>query len=524
MASSLTTEGPATESGCITYSSGMSILYLFPDTNLFIQCGSLKELSWSQWSEFEEVRLVVCRPVQREIDYRKYQGGRVGKRARKTHSLFSGILVGNEGFELVRQEEPRVKLTVEPEWIPAPGLKDRLDYSKADDEIVGCLYAFRQTCPEADARVLTNDGGVMATSRMVDVPFTPIPDGWLLPPESTSQEKKIKLLEEEVARLQEAEPKFRVKCLDDAGNEPRSLKFEYVRHEPIADDAVRRLMEKLRTHFPPETDFGPREPAIREVKPYQREVYTPASEEEIAAYTDEKYPAWLHKCETILRNYHDSLQRAAKPPEFCFSVVNEGTRPGNASLITFRAKGNFKICPPQEEEQGDDTGEGSATSKCLQLPSPPAPPRGKWRRRAPVLNALDWHRRMVDPLGFHPPLTPVQDFTPRPPDPNKFYFKDRPETPVTSFAISCAQWRHGGDDEEFFGEIFFEVDDDSEVVNGVLECRIEAENLSNPVRVTVPVQITIRRISAKDRAKRLVSELIASANFVRERRADSRSE
>ena len=38
-------------------------LYLFPDTNLFIQCKPLAELDWSEWSEFTEISLIVCRPV-----------------------------------------------------------------------------------------------------------------------------------------------------------------------------------------------------------------------------------------------------------------------------------------------------------------------------------------------------------------------------------------------------------------------------------------------------------------------------
>ena len=44
------------------------ILSFFPDTNLFIQCRSLEELDWSEWADFEEVHLIVCRTVQREID------------------------------------------------------------------------------------------------------------------------------------------------------------------------------------------------------------------------------------------------------------------------------------------------------------------------------------------------------------------------------------------------------------------------------------------------------------------------
>jgi integrase len=60
----------------------MAILYLFPDTNLFIQCRPLEQLDWSYFGSFEELHLIVSRPVHKEIDYRKNKGNdRVGTRA-----------------------------------------------------------------------------------------------------------------------------------------------------------------------------------------------------------------------------------------------------------------------------------------------------------------------------------------------------------------------------------------------------------------------------------------------------------
>ena len=33
-------------------------LYLFPDTNVFIQCKPLEQLDWSEWQEFSEIHLL----------------------------------------------------------------------------------------------------------------------------------------------------------------------------------------------------------------------------------------------------------------------------------------------------------------------------------------------------------------------------------------------------------------------------------------------------------------------------------
>ena len=61
-------------------------LYLFPDTNLFIQCRPLEQLDWAEWAEYAEVHLIVCRPVQREIDNQKNRGNnRVAQPASSQH-------------------------------------------------------------------------------------------------------------------------------------------------------------------------------------------------------------------------------------------------------------------------------------------------------------------------------------------------------------------------------------------------------------------------------------------------------
>jgi predicted ribonuclease YlaK len=84
-----------------------SILYLFADTDLFIQCRALGELDWSAWNSFDEVHVIVSRPVQREIDYRKNKGSdRVGDRARSTNKLFKELVQGDKDHMLLRETGP----------------------------------------------------------------------------------------------------------------------------------------------------------------------------------------------------------------------------------------------------------------------------------------------------------------------------------------------------------------------------------------------------------------------------------
>ena len=112
------------------------ILYYFVDSNLFLQCRPLEELDWAPWATFEEVRLIVSKPVLREIDNRKNKGhDRAGRRARATTTIFRQIQ--SDKRRLVRSNDPRVVLCVEPQHQYSKDLKDQLNYDERDDQLVG---------------------------------------------------------------------------------------------------------------------------------------------------------------------------------------------------------------------------------------------------------------------------------------------------------------------------------------------------------------------------------------------------
>ena len=78
--------------------------------------------------------------------------------------------------------------------------------------------------------------------------------------------------------------------------------------------------------------------------------------------------------------------------------------------------------------------------------------------------------------------------------------------PENSFSLECEQWRHDAANNYFSGEIFF--DQGTTEIRGALECKIHAENLSSIAKKTVPVMITILKISAHERAEELIANLI----------------
>ena len=329
-----------------------STLYFFVDTNLLIQCNPLDQLDWSPWGTFEEVRLIVSSPVLREIDYRKNKGNdRAGRRARATSAMFRKMLT--EGQKIVRTASPRVVLSVEPQHTYSRDLEDRLNYQERDDQLVGTAYEFAERHQGTEVRLLTHDTTPQFTARSLGLTVDAIPDNWLLPPEPNKTEKKWAALKAENARLKKAEPSFSIRCLDPSDAIVECYETSYTWFEPLTDVEVDELMQRLKDGFPLEADFGPGEAAERAVKQMDlniflgpKEVYTPATEEEIAKYRDEAYPKWLTDCEQMLRNHHRALQQKIPVPEFSFLAMNRGTRPATDALITVEARGNFQIKPP----------------------------------------------------------------------------------------------------------------------------------------------------------------------------------
>ena len=326
-----------------------NILYLFPDTNLFIQCSPLGQLHWSEWREFMEVHLIVCLPVQQEIDQQKTRGqnNRVGRRARKTYSsLFRPIATGEKEYALIRAGDPRVKLFLESPSRPDPELSDRLDYGKPDNEIVGCLHQFAKDNPDADARLLTDDTGPMMTARGLGLCIAPIRQEWRLPPESSEEEREIARLNTEIVQLKKKEPQFNIVCIDDEGLEVEKLELTHNTFEPLNEDDISKYIAILRDRFPITTEFNRQPPkptlGLSTAVFGGQWYFNPVSEEAIAKYRDHEYPKWIRDCRETLSDIHETLRLRKGHPYFGFEVANEGTRPGNHALVTIRAKGQFQ--------------------------------------------------------------------------------------------------------------------------------------------------------------------------------------
>ena len=152
----------------------MPTLYLFADTNLFLQYKPLHEIYWSGLGDFDHIEIVVCPTVQREIDALK--DGREGRRSDRARRVASTFLnIAQHGPQEHRAASPRVTLELYATSQPNKDLAGQLDYNQNDDRIIGHLAQFRVDNPSADARLLTGDSGPILKARTLDIP-------WILAP------------------------------------------------------------------------------------------------------------------------------------------------------------------------------------------------------------------------------------------------------------------------------------------------------------------------------------------------------
>lgn len=90
-------------------------------------------------------------------------------------------------------------------------------------------------------------------------------------------------------------------------------------------------------------------------------------------------------------------------------------------------------------------------------------------------------------------------------NPEGFYFDEwRPDVPVKTGSLVCDLFRHQGSEETFEVEVLFPKDG---TVRAAVLCRVQAENLTKPVEMRIPVSRTIEHFDLTNIAQKLVEGL-----------------
>lgn len=467
----------------------LKTLYVFPDTNVFVQCKQPEALGWCDLGEFDKIVLIVTRPVITEVDHQKSGSGRLAKRAKLANSMFRKFLHNDEIEIKTQGKGPAVVVVLGQDLEPSQELSNELNYSHADDQLVGIAHAY-QSGNEHQVLFLSHDTGPLLMAKRVGVCYQQVPDDWLLTPENDEEQKQIRELEGRLKRLQEVEPKCTISFSESV------WKFTRLKRVPLTNTQVEELIEMLRVACPVGTDFGPSEPSERLGKQYNfgpRSVdkFKPATDEDISAYKEE-YVRWLASCEAFFRTIHDKLNALEEILTISASLVNAGGQPANDVMVSFQVvSGDLGLMslPSKEDRKNSE--------KPLQLMPAPRAPQGRWVsengfRIPTALGVMDANR-------FDSSF--LQGVKER--DPNCFYWKGgRPSSPVPRVEFECAQWRHQDDPEAFDLRLVNHPELESQ--RGAIAVVVRAANLREPVKMIQRVEIVINEVDPFNEAKALI--------------------
>ena len=349
-------------------------VHLVADTNLFFECRALDQLPWQDLG-FDTVVILLTKPVLDEIDKHKKATGRTRSRALEIFGQVRSMLTASTEELEIRASAPRVLLRRSTRAKPDDALRDELDYSKTDERLVGIVSTLSASASGHVVKLFTDDTGPAATADGLNVPYLIIDESWRRPASESTEAKKIKELEKDLATYRAQEPMIVIgRC--EGADDSNHVEVSRTIATPLSADEVNALLETLRQNHPPKTDFTPPPPSTSGLETIE---YSAPSAEAIADYQETRYPQWIERCAAIFWQLHEGRDVQEVPLVLRWSMSNNGTRPASQVRVEFEAKGPLllKRSRPQNDDDGDEDTTQSPTPApqvTSRLPSPPKPP------------------------------------------------------------------------------------------------------------------------------------------------------
>lgn len=522
------------------------------DTNLFFECKRLEELPWSDLAA-DPIVIALTKPVMAEIDKHKKGSGRTRKRAIEISGRIRGMLTSPPPEVIIQDAGPRVVLRLMSIVQPDPDLAGSLDYTINDDRIVGTVATISKDETFTSVSMLTDDSVAASTAHGLGIPFVLIPENWKRPPEETTEAKQIKELQKDIATYRAQEPSIRIKDVSTDTEQAHVVRRVALALEPSKiDQLIDKLKERhpIQQDFTapaPETrddgeEISYEAPDAEAIKRYTSEAYPKwidacravfeklhegliAQEDEVeliySVANSGTRPAtnmrvsFEAKGNIYIRRRPDDTENAED--QEIASIVSRSPQPPNLPApppapavrrIVKRpptALDGVDVATLKELEEGvrlqslaedlhRSLGFGShlATIRSVQPMIDQLRGNGALGEVARIMGEQNrLLRPFSEPGAVVSPryLDPFPVNIPRKHNPEGFYYDQWPESvPVKHGALTCDLFRHRGEEEIFEVEVLFPKDD---AVTGAVKCIVEAENLTKPEELLLPVSRTI---------------------------------
>ena len=311
---------------------------LVADTNLFFECKSLENLPWGELG-YDSVVILLTKPVLDEIDKHKKGTGRTRKRALEIFSLVRGMLTSSTQQVEIKETSPKVMLRRMLNIAPDPAHNGNLDYAKTDERLIGITSTLVAQSSGYDVKLFTDDTGPASSADGMDIPYLIIPEAWRRPTSETTEEKRIKDLEKDLATYRAQEPKIVIERCEPA-NEDNIVAVTRKVATPLTQEEVEAILAKLRLKHPMTIDFTPPQTSTTtDLLGTTTTEYSAPVEAEINNYRNVLYPQWLNQCRTLLMDLQNGRDKLEPDILLRWSMANEGSPACFASSCGVRNKG-----------------------------------------------------------------------------------------------------------------------------------------------------------------------------------------
>jgi len=487
-------------------------LTVFPDTSVFLQCKALQELPWYELGTYAQFCLILTPTVLDELDEHAHgPSERRTRRSRTVLTLVDQILKSPEHVHVINDVSPRVTLSLgdhpaENELMPYP-----LKETKADDRILFEYRCFARANPTVPSLLVTGDRGASAVAMKLGLPYIQLPDSWLLPPEPSDQDKRIKALEAKVLALQSTQPVVEIQRLDPDGvpyndSDGQSLNLTTVEQQPqieatikiypkLNTNQVSEIVELAKAMHPLKMDSSskpPQEPSthlqLLSATLTGRQ-WMPPSEEDIASYRDTKYPMWVKEVENWAGNLADRLNSISNVFVLRLAITNTGGAPAKRTVVSFEVVPDGLVF--------------DASTKSDKAKGPPPHPI------APIGHYEDWRSRFLSfsnlgVLGaatMNYPHFKIPDLNISKHDPHAFYYHpNRPLVASTGYSYICDAFRHKLD-AEIFTLIIRMIPGSQRPGKGAVRVQVTADNLPMPTKIIIPFTLQYETLDTLRAAK-----------------------
>ena len=284
-----------------------SVRYIFPDTNVLLECKDLRNLPWTEVAS-PPLQIVLTMAVIGEIDRAHYdEKSRKRENARRIKSLLRPLVTeGASEIPISGQMSIVINNALDRVWT------DEMDRQHVDDQLLAEVAGFPVTSTDQKV-IVTHETIMILRGRQLfpGIKTFSVPDTWLAPRKDDRTQERIRNLERKVSQLSRQQPALKLGFVNQA---EEAISLVTIRPNALDTDIIQSKLKIEHKEIALSSDeitlFGSESRAVLD--------YNQSLQDYLEEYRD-----YLHKS-------HSFQQRSEYVFETSLYIFNEGEVPAKS--------------------------------------------------------------------------------------------------------------------------------------------------------------------------------------------------